>query len=390
MTINLSCCFSGIWSFDKTRDDDNLEKAQITKRVTRKHIADLAGVSVSVVSRALNNSGYVKKEVKERVLQIAEELGYIPNPIAMSLQQKRTKQILFYCKDLHNAFYIDLYFGVMREAKKRGYMAFLNANLNFNRLRDTMIDGIILQNEGLAVEFLETCGMNYRLPAVVAGFGSRLPMERSIPLVEWDLYQGMEIAIEYLMKNGHTRIAYAHNGSFGDPDARNVAWINCMQPYLKKKLQDYHLGIEQNEKKRYQAGDRYANFKAVCGENEEDFFKEGISGAKEFLRRGLNATAILCFNDEYAFGMIQEFQRQKIRVPDDVSLISFDGSYRRNYVFPEMNCITCEPEYQGEVLARTLIDQIEGKPFHYITRISSKLLEGGTVKNLYLTDRPKV
>ena len=68
------------------------------KKITRKDIAEKVGVSVSVVSRALNNSGYVKKEVKEQILKIAEEFHYAPNPYAMSLQKNQVRQILFYCK----------------------------------------------------------------------------------------------------------------------------------------------------------------------------------------------------------------------------------------------------------------------------------------------------
>lgn len=66
--------------------------------VTRRDIAQKAGVSVSVVSRALNNSGYVDKEKKKRIIRIAEELGYHPNPVAVSLMKQRTKQLLFYCR----------------------------------------------------------------------------------------------------------------------------------------------------------------------------------------------------------------------------------------------------------------------------------------------------
>ena len=68
------------------------------KPVTRRDIAQRADTSVSVVSRALNNSGYVAKEKKERILKIAEELNYIPNPVAASLQARRVRQILFYCE----------------------------------------------------------------------------------------------------------------------------------------------------------------------------------------------------------------------------------------------------------------------------------------------------
>ncbi len=75
------------------------------KNVTRKDIAKEAGVSVSVVSRALNNSGYVEKEKKKRILEIAKRAEYVPNPMAMALQQKRTRQLLFFCGDLTGTYY---------------------------------------------------------------------------------------------------------------------------------------------------------------------------------------------------------------------------------------------------------------------------------------------
>ena len=76
------------------------ESINMKKNVTRKDIAKEAGVSVSVVSRALNNSGYVEKEKKKRILEIAKKAEYVPNPMAMALQQKRTRQLLFFCGDL--------------------------------------------------------------------------------------------------------------------------------------------------------------------------------------------------------------------------------------------------------------------------------------------------
>ena len=62
------------------------------KNVTRKDIAEKLGVSVSVVSRVINNSGYVSKEKREKVLKAAKEMGYVQNPVAMALQQNKTKQ----------------------------------------------------------------------------------------------------------------------------------------------------------------------------------------------------------------------------------------------------------------------------------------------------------
>lgn len=68
------------------------------RNVTRKDIAEKLGVSVSVVSRVINNSGYVSKEKRERVLKAAKEMGYVQNPIAMALQRNKTKQLLFSVK----------------------------------------------------------------------------------------------------------------------------------------------------------------------------------------------------------------------------------------------------------------------------------------------------
>lgn len=65
------------------------------RSITRKDIAREAGVSISVVSRALNNSGYVEKEKKKRIIDIANQYGYIPNPIAMALQRKNSPTALF-------------------------------------------------------------------------------------------------------------------------------------------------------------------------------------------------------------------------------------------------------------------------------------------------------
>ena len=82
------------------------------KPVTRKDIAELCKVSISVVSRALNNSGYVEESKRKKIIATAERLGYVPQPVAMSLQERRTKQILYYCKDLSNGYYIDMYRGM--------------------------------------------------------------------------------------------------------------------------------------------------------------------------------------------------------------------------------------------------------------------------------------
>lgn len=105
------------------------------KNITRKDVAEKAGVSVSVVSRVLNNSGYVDKEKKKKIIKIAEQLGYIPNPIAMALQTRRTYQIIFFCNDLTGAYYNQMYHGMAKTAKERGYHLLLQKDYDFESVK---------------------------------------------------------------------------------------------------------------------------------------------------------------------------------------------------------------------------------------------------------------
>ena len=173
--------------------------------ITRKDIAERAGVSVSVVSRALNNSGYVEAEKKKRILQIAEELGYSPNPVAMSLASRRTKQILFYCKDLKNAFNIETYEGMMEAAVKRNYMVMINGDIDFSQIKDLMVDGLIFPNETLTNTYLNAVGKNYYLPVVSLGFGCSVQGEfqKSVPVVQCDLWKGSSALYQYLWMRNH-------------------------------------------------------------------------------------------------------------------------------------------------------------------------------------------
>ena len=111
------------------------------KNVTRKDIAEKLGVSVSVVSRVINNSGYVSKEKREKVLKAAKEMGYVQNPVAMALQQNKTKQLLFFCEDLTSTYYNQMYHGMVRAAKERGYHVLTVMDENdFEMVKETITD----------------------------------------------------------------------------------------------------------------------------------------------------------------------------------------------------------------------------------------------------------
>ncbi len=352
---------------------------------TRKDIANRAGVSVSVVSRALNNSGYVDKDKKLAILKIAEELGYYPHPVAMSLQKRRTKQILFYCKDLQNSFNIEMYQGMMETAKKRGYMVVINGSLDFDSIKETMIDGIIMPNENAAEWYLDSSGKNYFLPVVTASYGNPVCFSKATPRVEIDMYKAAKEAIRYLRDKGHEKIAFGMPYEYDSANARTYGYLEELKPVLKDKIKDYVLGIHKKD-----MGDdkRLLKFKEeLMGDSftvEESFYGKGEVAAQIFMERKSDATAILCFNDEFAFGVSNQFKKMGIRVPEDVSVMGFDGTFARRYTSPLITTVDLSARIQGAKCAELLLDMLEGKKVKRVVHLPVRIMEGESVKNIRL------
>jgi LacI family repressor for deo operon, udp, cdd, tsx, nupC, and nupG len=353
-------------------------EGSVEQKVTRKDIAKLAGVSVSVVSRTLNNSGYVAEEKKKRILEIANDLHYVPHPVAMSLQQARTKQILFYCKDLHNAFNIDLYTGMLEGAKDYGYMVLINGNLEFDDIRNTMVDGIIFQNEALASRYAKEYGKNYYMPAVTASFSEPVDPPKAVPVIEWDVSESMDKAIAYLRKKGHRKIAYASPYPYSDNNGRSNSWKRNMRYVFRDTLENYYLDISSLTEQKYSS--TYWLDERSRLSYEETFYDKGGLAADIFLGRKLDATAILCFNDEFATGLIQRLEKRGYRIPEDLSVMSFDASFHGRSFSPIITSIAPDNKKFGSDLATLLIRYINGEKISYFTRQPVHIREGESVK----------
>ena len=352
--------------------------------ITRKDIAEKAGVSVTIVSRALNNSGYVAKEKKEKVILIAENMGYYPNPVSMSLQTRKTNQIAFYCKDLRNSFNIEMYHGMMEEAEKRNYMVVLSGKLEFERIKSMMVDGIIMPNQQTTEHYLKFSGKNYYLPVVTASYSDAISLSKSVPLIDVNLIEGMEMAIEYLKKNGHSKIAFGvpYDNNTCD-SSRSIAYKEILRPILKNKINDYMF----SEIKPVLRDDKQSSiFKTEMPfdnwEVDEDYFEKGVIAAQIFVERKSDATAIVCFNDEFARGMCNQFREMGVRVPEDVSIVGFDGTYNRKYSKPLITTVGLFPAKIGAKCVEVLLDIIEGKNNKYIVHSPVKIIEGESVRNI--------
>lgn len=338
---------------------------------------------MSVVSRALNNSGYVEEKKRERILRIAKELGYHPNPVAMSLMSQRTKQILFYCKELKNAFNIELYEGMLEAAKKQDYMMVINGSVDFRNVRNIMADGIVLPNEAIAELYLDGVGKNYYLPVVVASYGRQVTFSRAIPRVDCDMWRGTEIMLQYLWDRGHQKIAMITSYDLDSDEARILVWKDFMKYELGDQMERYYFGINS---KSLSMDRRVMDFPEEKGRGDikipENYFEKGELGAEIFHERQTDATAVLCFNDEMAMGFCKRLRKLGYRIPEDLSIASFDGVYCRRYSDKNLTTLAMNPRKQGSTCVEVLLDMINGRKFKYVSEIRPKLLEGDTVRDI--------
>lgn len=357
----------------------------INKSVTRKDVAIKAGVSVSAVSRAINNSGYVKKEKKKRIIQIANEMGYIPNPVAMALQQKKTYQLLFFCNDLTGSYFNQMYHGMAREAKKRGYHVLASLNItDFGLVKKTLVDGILFQSESVAQDYAETIGRNYHVPTVAASFQPACVYAKPMPSVIIDNNKIINAMIDYLIEKGHRKIGMALPFNNGYARDRFKYWRQRMMVEIGEECLDYVLDV--NDECRHPKERLHSDLQDFYSESDGfiyyDLVNTGRNAARMYAKLKNKFTAIICFDDDMAIGMIEELIKLGIRIPEDLSVMGIDGIYTRNHHEPKLTTMGIFPDRQGAKCAEILINMIEGKKYKYINYSPYGILEGETVKTI--------
>ncbi|MDR1900453.1 MAG: LacI family transcriptional regulator [Treponema sp.] len=330
----------------------------------RKDVAKKANVSATVVSRVMSNSGYVSKEKREAVLSAAEALNYRPNPVARSLQTGQTRQILFYRGHLSSAYYLELHRGMMDYAEKSGYLVCISGNLHIERIDDMMMDGLILPSEAyVGPEYLRYL-RKYRMPYVVIGYGEYIP--KNVYSVTVDTGRVMRELVSYLRKKGHRRIAFVNGDDNRLKGPRIAVFRTLMDEFYRDRLDEYTLNI---------AG--------VSGEIPPDeFYRIGRDAAEQFEQRKLDASAVICFNDDVAVGFYHRIAQLGYRIPKDLSVTGIDGLTLGEYMNPALTSMNINPFEHGRKCAEVILNMLRGEKPEYRYCIDFSLVERESVRTL--------
>jgi DNA-binding LacI/PurR family transcriptional regulator len=369
----------------------------MNRTATREDVARAAGVSVASVSRAVNNSGYVRKEVKERSVQVASSLSYNPNPIALSLQSQKTRQLLLYQNEITAPYNIQFFNGATRAAYKRGYSIFLDVHCDFEKIRGHLVDGVLFSLDVLAEKYINTVGANYLLPVVVATNDASFVFARPVHNVIIDNPKVVNLAIDYLMAKGHRRIGLVIPERGKHSALRYQLWKARMEQEARNfwgrlnrldrfSVEDLVVRAEIGDTDNVLAervdpplitqpsDDNFANYSS---------FNIGKRAAQKYLEAPNPATALLCFNDDIAYGFMSVLKKHGVDVPGDLSIMGIDGIYLREWFDKQVTTVSIQVENLGAVAAHVMIDILEGAKPKYMNWTSPKILEGETVREIF-------
>jgi len=291
--------------------------------VTVKDIAQRAEVSIGTVSRVFNQHQNVTTEVRQRVLQAAESLGYTGHAgrrtAATPVATPRFREIGFLFSLVNegtvaaaNPFWSQILAGVERESSqaelKLSYRAIGDLRHTPERLQAVVaameLDGLLLVGpaERQEVEALRALG----LPLVLVAFHEP---QLGIDTVLEHNYEGMREAIRFLLGQGHRSIGFIGGPSSGGPRP-----VNTLYP-LELRLDAYRAALS--------AAELPVDYKLYEGSNLTP--EGGYAACQRLLARGAQFSALVCANDSTAVGATRALREAGLRIPGDVSLMGFGG-----------------------------------------------------------------
>lgn len=311
--------------------------------MTIKDIARLSGYAVGTVSRVLNGHPDVSDTAREKILAVVQECGFRPNSNAKHLKQQASSGIAIIVKGTRNMLFASIVELLQACIKDRGYAAFpyyIDEEDNeveqaIQVCRERRPYGILFLGSNL--EFFEKDFHRVTVPCVmVTNSGAALGFE-NLSSVATDDEAGAARAVGYLLEQGHRRI-----GVLGGRVEASLASCARLQGVYRAMAEH---GLEFDMDRQYV----YARFS----------IQSGYQAMERLLDRMPDITAVFAMGDVMAMGAIRALHDHGKRVPEDISVIGFDGIELASYSIPKLTTI----QQSDEVLARRsvelLLDQVE-------------------------------
>ncbi|MBW5445791.1 substrate-binding domain-containing protein [Cohnella sp. CFH 77786] len=331
------------------------------KNITVYDIAREANVSVSTVSRVLNDTAPVKASTREKVNKIIKKYQFQPNALARSLISKATGTIGIIVPDITNPFFPEVFKGAETEARAKGYTFFLcDTEGDYEReseylsiLKEKRVDGIVFLggrinlarcSPKLAEEVTE---LSKQIPVVLVN--GNLP-KSSMYRVMTDEAAGAELATRHLIEMGHRDIAF-----LGGYDAMSTTSqkVKAYKRIMKE------AGLPVRPEWIIHDGLSIESGKAMMGQ---------LIGMKE------RPSAVLCVNDFTAVGAVKEAIERGLRIPEDISVVGYDDTHLSTAIIPELTTVTQHTYELGKQAVQILHQLINREETRKLTLFQPELV----------------
>lgn len=302
-------------------------------------IASKSGFSITTVSRVLNGKAdkyRISKETQQKIKNTAEELNYIPNEFARNLRTGKSKTIALIVPSLKNPFFAEIASAINTEVRKYNYITLIgdsddnigNEKKEILYLSSRNLDGMIIVPCGDEWEHLEKI-QRKGIPLICI---DRYFEGADLSFVSSDNYEGAYSATKYLIEQGHTSIACIQGVRHSIPNIQRVKGF--VDALINSGITSYSV-----------TGDAFSE-------------QNGYLETKLLLQQKEKPTAIFAFSNTIAMGCIKALKEEKVKLPEDISLLTFDENPYLNFIEPPLTCISQPVEDICKIAVKMLFSNI--------------------------------
>jgi LacI family transcriptional regulator len=314
--------------------------------VTIKDIAKALGLSTSTVSRALRDSYEISPETKKLVLEYAEKINYQPNPIALSLKERRSRSIGVIVCEIANSFFSQVINGIESIAYNNGYNVIIAQSresferelMNLQYLTSRSIDGLIISVSTETNDFSNFRQLHEKGMPIV--FFDRIVDEINTHKVIADNYKGTYDATAHLIQNGYERIALLANAE--------------VLSITKERLAGYKAALTDNNIEVDESLIKYCHHGGMI-------FSEVDDSVNSLLKMKRCPDAIFASADKLTTGCLRILKSKGINVPNEMALAGFSNTDLTELLNPTLTVIRQPAFEMGKLSTELLIQLIESK-----------------------------
>jgi LacI family transcriptional regulator/LacI family repressor for deo operon, udp, cdd, tsx, nupC, and nupG len=319
-------------------------------KTTIKDVAERAGVSSATVSNVINDKGKVSESTRKTVLQAVEELNYRPNASAQRrLQKGARKSIGLVVKEIHNPYFADVTVGVQEKAEENGYEIMLSSSEGRRKTErgivemfvEKDVDGIIinplLDREADLSHLFELKRRNIPFVLLEEVHGLKAS------LVDIDNVEAAQELTTYLIDRGHENIIH-----FAGPE---------YSMHSEERVEGFRRTF-------FESGLVYSeNYVVRAGAHMRDGYETGMAYFQETDRADW-PTAVTCYNDLVAIGLLRALRELEVSVPEEVSVTGFDNIETCEYAPVPLTTMGVPTSEMGRTAVEVLLQHIEAAGDH--------------------------